>query len=96
MLPEDKKSTVGRLDLFLIDELIQQSGHTDVHYVRDLYRGFPITGALDSGGCGEHIEGGQRVHGKPGLGGPEPLSELQGMCGAINQATLKSAKGANP
>ena len=96
MLPEDKRPTVGKLDMFLIDEMIHKAGHTDVDYVRDLFQGFPTTGALQSGGCGEHIEGGQRVHGKPGLGGPDPISELQEMCGVRNQSTLKSAKARTP
>ena len=73
-----------------------KAGHADVDYVRDLFQGFPITGTLQSGGCGEHIEGGQRAHGKPGLGGPAPLSEPQEMCGVRNQSTLKSAKARTP
>ena len=42
------------------------------------------------------MPGGQRVHGQPGLGGPEPIAELAAKCMQVNQATLRSAQGKNP
>ena len=62
----------------------------------DLSNGFPITGSLPSGNCGVPIPGGQRVHGRPGLGGPEPLEELRSQCYNINEATLRSAQAKFP
>ena len=68
------------------------SGHSDTSYVSDLVQGFPVTGSLPSGGNGITIPGGQRVHGKPGLGGPNDLNELRQECGARNRSTLKAAQ----
>ena len=61
-----------------------------------MVNGFPIAGAIPSGGCGIEIHGGQRVHGKPGLGGPDPITELRQMCRARNVATIKAAKARTP
>ena len=90
------QGTLGRLDLFLLEELLNKSKYHDQDYVKDLAEGFPITGSLPSGNCGVPIPGGQRVHGRPGLGGPEPLDELRAQCFSINEATLRSATAKIP
>lgn len=89
--PDDRKSTLGQLDLFLLEEMVLASGSADVDFVSELAAGFPITGALPSGGQGVPVEGGQRVHGKPGLGGPPPIEALQSRCRQLNQATVARA-----
>ena len=64
-LPDERKGTLGKLDLFILAEMLQQIDHTDHDFVSDLAKGFPITGDLPSGGLGTPIDGGQRVHGRP-------------------------------
>ena len=64
-LPPDKLVTVGHIDLFLLEEMLVKSGHKGVSYVQDMVEGFPVTGAIPSGGCGREVPGGQ-----PGPGGP--------------------------
>ena len=91
-LPEDKQATVGKIDFFLFDERIHRSAHTDTTYVPDMVEGFPVTGSIPSGGCGTPLPGGQRVHGKPGLGGPEPIADLQSCCLERNAVTSKAAQ----
>ena len=76
-LPQERSGTLGRLDFFLLEEIPTKAGHTDTAYVSDLARGFSVPGALDTGGLGTVIPGGQRVNQKPGLGGPEDVSGNQ-------------------
>ena len=85
--------TLGRLDLFLLEEMLVRSKRKGADYVSDLAKGFPITGSIPAGQCGTPIPGGQSVHGRPGLGGPEPLEELRARCYEINQTTIRSAEG---
>ena len=90
------KATLGQLDLFLMEEMLVAAGHVDTDYVKDLSQGFPVTGRLPDGECGRPIPGGQRVHGKPGQGGPEPLEQLRAKCLKVNQNTLKLAHAKTP
>ena len=95
-LPQEKLATVGQIDLFLLEEMVVKSGHKDISYVSDMVDGFPVTGAIPSGGCGRAVPGGQRVHGKPGLGGPDPIQELKDACRRTNIATIQAAKARTP
>ena len=79
-----------------MEEMLVASGHVDSEYVQDLSQGFPVTGRLSDGDCGRPIPGGQRVHGTPGLDGPEPIEDLKRQCYEINMATLKSARAKHP
>ena len=90
-LPPDKLATVGNIDLYLLEEMLIRSGHTDKSFVKDLLDGFPVTGSIPSGGCGQEIPGGQRVHGRPGLGGPEPIELLKESCRHTHSATIQAA-----
>ena len=72
-LSPEELGTLGKLDLFLMNEMVLASEHVDTNYVQDLATGFPATGALYDGGLGEQIPGGRRVHNTPGLGGPTTL-----------------------
>jgi len=90
-LSKESQGTVGKLDPFLLTEMLKASGHADTRYVEDLLCGFPIVGDLPSGGNGTPIPGGQRVHGRPGFGGSPPLQELKGKCLQINEATIRRA-----
>ena len=91
-LPQEELGTLGQLDLFLMEEMVISSGHIDKDYVYRLSKGFPITGELFDGNVGEPIVGGQRVHNTPGLGGPEPIGELEARCKEINVATIAQAR----
>ena len=91
-LSSENQGTVGKLDPFLLTEMLKVSGHADTEYVADLLCGFPIVGDLPSGENGTPIPGGQRVHGKPGLGGSLPLHELKEKCAQINEATVRRAR----
>jgi hypothetical protein len=82
-LTEVEQGTLGKLDLFLLEEMLISAGHVDKDYVSDLAKGFPVTGSLFDGNLGEPIVGGQRVHNTPGLGGPEPIEELAAQCKQI-------------
>ena len=95
-LDKEDRGTIGKLDLFLLEELLVASGHIDTEYVRDLAVGFPITGTLEDGSCGVPLPGGQRVHGQPGLDGPEPIHDLKSRCYQVNRATLKAARAKTP
>ena len=64
-----KQSTLGKLDLFLLDDILTKAGHPDSKYVQDLASGFNVTSIIDAGTLGEWIEGGQRVNRKPGHAG---------------------------
>ena len=56
-LPQTRQGTIGRLDLFLMEELLVASKRFDASYVEDLAEGFSVTGNISSGGCGEEIPG---------------------------------------
>ena len=79
-----------------MEDMLIASGHVDVDYVKDLSQGFPISGRLPDGGCGRPIPEGQRVRGKPGLDGPEPLEELRQQCYSVNMATVRTAQAKTP
>ena len=64
LLPE-RQGTLGKLDVFLMMDMLQKCGHVDQDYVQDLVDGFPLTGNISAGGLGIPVDGGQRVHGKP-------------------------------
>ena len=72
--------------------MIQEAGHVDMELPEDLLAGLPLTEVLGVGGSGVDIPGGQRVHGKPGNGGPLPLSQLREQCVSVNHATICAAK----
>ena len=87
---------MGKEDIFLLEDMLTHSGHGDHSYIQDMVAGFPVTDAIPSGGCGTPIPGGQRVRGKPGLGGPEPIAQLKKHCGDKNHATIKAAEARAP
>ena len=72
-LKPSEQQVVGKLDFFLLQEMVDASQHVDRDYVAALAQGFAVTGNLDDGSLGVPIAGGQRVHGKPGLGGAPPI-----------------------
>ena len=72
------------------------AGHSDDNFVNDLREGFPLTGVLGIGGLGTDIPGGQRSHGRPGLGGSPPLSGLRSQCREINELTIGRAVVSRP
>ena len=43
-LSPEELGTLGKLDLFLMNEMVLASEHVDVDYVKDLAAGFPVTG----------------------------------------------------
>ena len=91
-LPQGRQSTLGKLDLFLMEEMLLEAQHTDVDYVKDLAAGFAVTGTLDPGSLGDPIPGGQRSNRRPGLGGPPDIRQLQAECLSVNQQTLERAR----
>ena len=93
-LPTGKRSTLGKLDLFLLDDILSKAGHPDSNYVQDLASGFNVTSSIDAGSLGEWIEGGQRVNRKTGQGGN--LEELKEQCQFINSETLRRAQAHVP
>ena len=95
-LPETRKATLGRLDPYLLEEMVIASGSSDELFVQHLMEGFPITGVIPSGGQGTPVTGGLRVHGRPGLGAPPPLEELQARCAQVNARTLARARAQVP
>ena len=95
-IPAHKRSTLGKLDLFLMDAILAEAEHPDTTYVSDLSAGFNVTSSIEAGSLGELLEGGQRVNRKPGQGGPEDLEELKKQCQAINSETLTRAKTRMP
>ena len=84
-LPAERRATLGELNVFLMVDMLQACNHSDVNYIQDLVDGFPLTGNISAGGLGRPVEGGLRVHGKPGQGGAEDVSLLQRKCRELNQ-----------
>ena len=95
-LQPERLGTLGKLDLFLLEDLLHRAGHEDAEFVKDLASGFPVAGGLSIGGLGEPLPGGQRSNRRPGMGGPPDLSDLYGQCSEINQNTLRRAKARIP
>ena len=87
-----QKATLANIDVMLLQELVDTTNHVDTNYVDDLKRGFPVTGSISDGNCGEQIQGGQRVNARPGLGGPKPIDQLKEQCRARNMQTLQMAE----
>ena len=95
-LHHDLLGTLGKLDPFLLSEMIAQADHVDADYVRDLLQGFPITGEVPCCGTGSYIPGGQRVHQKRGTGAAPPLEHLKSRCKELNQKTIAKAQAKRP
>ena len=76
-LKHDQRATVGRLDPFILTEMLKASEHVDQKYVEDLIAGFPVIGKVHSHGTGEPIPGGRRTHGQPAHGIVPDLARLQ-------------------
>ena len=91
-LPADKQSTLGCLGLFLLEEMLYATAHSDKSFVEDLAAGFAVTGAIENGPLGEPIPGGTRANRKPGMGGPPDMASLRSECRAINESTLRKAR----
>ena len=91
-LEPHQRKVVGKVDLFLLDAMLAEAEHVDSSLVTDLLKGFPVTGDLADVRLGVPIPGGQRVHGKPGMGGATPLSELESHCRQVNERTLRRAQ----
>ena len=77
-------------------EMLQACHHKDENYIQDLVDGFPLTGNISAGGLGRPVEGGLRVHGKPGQGGAEDVNLLQRKCRELNQSTIAHARARVP
>ena len=91
-LPAHAQSVLGKLDPFILQEMLQTFAHDDATYVNDLVAGFPVTGAVGLGGLGEDIPGGQRSRGRPGDGAAPRLRDLQDKCYEINMRTVQAAQ----
>lgn len=48
-LPEDGQATLGKLDFYLLEEILLAFGSGDTNYVVDLSYGFPVTGSIPAG-----------------------------------------------
>ena len=72
-----KLTAIGHIYTFLVKEMLVQSKHKDGSYVTNVSNSFPVTGSVSAGNCGIPIPGDQRVHGTPGLDGPEPIELLR-------------------
>ena len=53
-LPADKRGTLGKLDPFMMKELLVASNHEDTTYCDELLEGFPVTGAVEANLALEH------------------------------------------
>ena len=91
-LPEDRRATLGEINIFLVMDMLQACNHSDEQYIQDLVVGFPITGNISAGGLGRPVEGGLSVHGKPGRGGAEDVRLLQRKCRELNESTIAHAR----
>ena len=95
-LPADQKDVVGKLDPFLLAEMLSAAGHGDLQYTTDLLAGFPVTGEVGIGGTGTDIPGGQRSRGRQGFGGVQSLDDLYCQSWETNMASIKRAKERHP
>ena len=56
-LDEVQKVTLGSIVVLLLEVLIDVTGLVDRSHVKDLMRGFPVTGSIAAGTCGVPIQG---------------------------------------
>ena len=94
-LPKHQQHVVGKLDPFLLGELLQEVSHQDTAYQQDLLAGFPLTGTVGVGGLGEDIEGGQCTHGRQGQCAYS-LPHLRRQCLEVNRNTVDQALRKTP
>ena len=95
-LTEDQKATAGKIDPFLLDQMVKTSRHVDHQYVKDFLAGFPVSGVVDAKGTRTSIEGGQLTHGRPAHGKMPVLDDLKSRCAEINERTLRMAQARIP
>ena len=95
-LPAELQGTVGRLDPFIIDEMVKASKHVDSGFVFDLIKGFPVSSTVSCCGTGSEVPGGQLVHGRRGHGAPPNLDNLKHQCRQINERTIRKARARVP
>ena len=95
-LPPHQRDVIGKLDLSVLQCMLLQSRHEDVQFVRDLLRGFPVTGELGIGGLGVDIPGEMLSRGRRAVQGPMPLETLRARCRELNEVTLHRAAGRRP
>ena len=95
-LREDQLHVIGKLDLVLIQALLEESHHADKEFVHDLIRGFPVTGKVGIGGLGVDIPGGLLSRGRPAVHGPMPLESLRRKCKMLNEVTIQRAAARKP
>ena len=95
-LREDQLHVIGKLDLVLIQALLEESHHADKEFVHDLIRGFPVTGKVGIGGLGVDIPGGLLSGGRPAVHGPMPLESLRRKCKMLNEVTIQRAAARKP
>ena len=73
-LDVDQMGTVGKLDPFLLSEMLKAADFVDEKYVEDLLIGFPVTGIVPCEGTGTPTPGGgERQRFQPNSG---PSQEL--------------------
>jgi len=95
-LPAAVEATIGKIDPFILQEMVEASGAVDSNYVQDFLCGFPVTSVVGAGGAGTPIPGGQQTHGKPANGHVPCLEDLRRDCAKINQRTISRASARKP
>ena len=95
-LTEWYRGSLGRLDPFVLQEMLEAIDHCDGAYVADLHRGFNVTGEISLGGLGTSVPGGLLREGKSAAGYVPFLPELHDQCKEINVKTAKRAAAARP
>ena len=91
-LPERLMPTIGKIHLPLLYEMLAASGHEDVDLIDDMVAGFPVRGAMHTGGIGRRVEGGRGARGRPMKGVVPDVMELRAQCSRINRETLAKAE----
>ena len=69
--------TIGKIHLPLLYEMLAAAGHEDVDLIDDMVAGFPVTGAMHTGGIGRRVEGGRGARGRPMKGVVPDVLELR-------------------
>ena len=92
----EQQATVGKIDPFVLTEMIKATGHVDQRYVEVMLSGFPVTGVVDASGTGEPLPGGRRTHRRPAHGVVPDLADLRANCVKINNKTIRRAPSRLP
>jgi len=95
-IPAASEATLGKIDPFVLQEMVDACDTVDSTYVHDFLGGFNVTSIVSAGGTGTPIPGGQGTHGTPLHGHVPCVDELRRDCAKLNRRTIVRATARQP